>query len=35
MGQAQAFAGQLREVLGAWAVISDPDAMARYCRDYG
>ena len=34
MGQAEAFAGHLREVLGASAVISDPDAMARYCRDW-
>ena len=34
MREADAFTDRLREVLGASAVITEGDAMARYCRDW-
>jgi FAD/FMN-containing dehydrogenase len=34
MRRADAFTDRLREVLGASAVITEADAMARYCRDW-
>src|SRR4051794_7361687 len=34
MRQADAFTDRVRDVLGASAVITEPDAMVRYCRDW-